>query len=130
MLNRGLGNQHSYYLGHIRKLFCFLSTMMSSPQSSNLEKRSILKVQIDQDFQSFSFLLRLTEWHLFWLSLKQGYSRCGYGFGGCDGLGRLGGFGGLRRLGRFDGFSEFCGFYGLGRFNGFHGFSGFNWFDG
>ena len=35
------------------KLFCFLSTMMSPTQSSDLGKRPILKVQTDQNFYFF-----------------------------------------------------------------------------
>ena len=57
------------------------------------------------------------------LSLKCGFSGCGRGFGGCDGLGVLGGcdgIDGLDGLGGLDGFSEFSGF------GGFDGFSGFN----
>ena len=55
-------------MGHIRQLFCFLSTMMSRPQSSNLDKRPILKVQIDQDFQFF-FLSALTYGMIFFLAI-------------------------------------------------------------
>ena len=56
-----LGKRQSCHLGQISKLFCFLSTMMSSPQSSDFEKRPVLKVQIDGDFQFFSFQLRHME---------------------------------------------------------------------
>ena len=62
LVNQGLGNRQSCYLGHIRKLRCFLSTKMSPPQSSNLKKRLILKAQVDQNFQFFSFQLRRMEW--------------------------------------------------------------------
>ena len=64
--------------------------MMSPPQFSNLEKRSILKVQVDQDFHFFLSLFQRTEWQFVWQSLKRGVSRCEYRFRGCDGLGRLG----------------------------------------
>ena len=37
------------------------------------------------------------------LSLKRGYSGCGHGFGGCDGLDGFGGFDGLSGFGGFDG---------------------------
>ena len=58
------------------------------------------------------------------LSLKRGFSGCGHGFSGCEGLGGLGGFGG------FSGFSGLGGFDGLGRFGRFRGFSGFGGFGG
>ena len=38
------------------------------------------------------------------------------GFGGCDGLGRLGGFSILSGFGRFDRLGGFDGFSGFGRF--------------
>ena len=43
------------------------------------------------------------------LSLKRGYSGCGHGFGGCDGLDGFGGFDGLSGFGGFDGFTGFDG---------------------
>ena len=70
LLNQGLENRQSCYLGHICKLFCFLSIMMSPPQSCDPEKRPILKVQIDQDFQFFTFKLRRMEWQ-FLLSISK-----------------------------------------------------------
>ena len=63
----------------------------------------------------------------FRLSLKRGFSRCGHGFSGCDGLGVLGGF---DRLGGFGGFTQFSGLVGFDRLRGFDGFGGFSGFDG
>ena len=74
-------------------------------------------------YLSISFYIFLTGY--FWLFLKRGFSGCGHGFGGYDGIDWLGRFDGFSGFGGFSRFSGFDRFSGSGGFEGFDGFGRF-----